>query len=388
MTYTGEAAHGVEAAGSLDQLREILAARDLILQSGRLNRGAAQSGKPPLRHIANFNRELTVLLQAGISIPESLALLAGRPGQAKLDRAIEMVRSEVHRGVSLSEGMAKAPQVFDTAYRALVATGEQAGALPDCLERYQRYIDLRLRTGAALTKAMIYPAVLTITLSAVLTFLFIAVIPNFVAMYKELGSALPLPTQILIGIEERFPVIASSIAAAIAALWLGNLIWTASSEGAVARDKLLLSFPILGPYRRAAAAAAAVRILSILIPSGTTVTKAIAVAASTIGDRYCARLLDAANEAVAEGNPLGKALARTGLFKPAALRMIEVGEASGSLGRMLTAVAAQQDEALASSLERLTSLMEPAVLLVAGFLVGGVVISMYLPIFTLTELIR
>ena len=128
--------------------------------------------------------------------------------------------------------------------------------------------------------------------------------------------------------------------------------------------------------------------LSILISSGATVTRALAVASSTAGDRYFAHVLGLANRAVKEGNPLAKALAEGGLFRPMALKMIEAGEASGSLDKMLAAVAAQQDEELANSLGRLTSLMEPAVLLFAGVLVGGVVIAMYLPIFTLTDLIK
>ena len=123
-----------------------------------------------------------------------------------------MVAGEVGRGVSLSVAMGKAPAVFDAPYRALVSTGEEAGALPVCLERYQDYVDLRQKTGAQVSKAMIYPIALLITLSAVLTFLFIAVIPNFVSMYRELGSALPMPTQVLMAVEERFPFIAIGIA--------------------------------------------------------------------------------------------------------------------------------------------------------------------------------
>jgi type IV pilus assembly protein PilC len=388
LTYAGETVRGIESADSLDRLREILAARDLVLKRGRASRRATSLGRPPLRHIANFNRELGVLLRAGISIPESLAVLSNRPGQPKLEKAVKVVASEIGRGASLSNAMAKAPSVFDAAYRALVATGEQAGALPMCLERYQDYIDLRQKIGAQVAKAMIYPVVLMATLSAVLTFLFVVVIPNFVSMYRELGSALPLPTQILIGIEERFPFIALGLGAIAFALWLTDRIWTAKPEGAIARDRALLSIPVLGAFRRASAAAATARILSILISSGATVTKALEIAGGAIADRHFKSVIAASNSAVKEGEPLAQALERARLFKPMALKMIEAGEKSGSLDKMLAAVAAQQDEDLANSLARLTGLMEPAVLLLAGLLVGGVVVSMYLPIFSLTEAIR
>jgi type II secretory pathway component PulF len=388
LTLAGETAEGVETAEAFDQLREVLASRDLVLVSGRVARGTASMAPPPFKHIANFNRELTVLLRAGISIPESLSLLSLRPGQPRLEKALQLVTGEVKRGGSLSDAMGKAPAVFDAPYRALVATGEVAGALPVCLERYQDYADLRQKTRSQISKAMIYPAALLATLSVVLTFLFLAVIPNFVSMYHELGSALPTPTKILIGIEERFPFIAAALISIIASIWLLDRLWTATPSGAIARDKALLSIPVFGHFRRASAAAATARMLSILISSGATVTKALAVAGSSLGDRYFASMLAGTNRAVMEGKPLGRSLAESGLFRPMALKMIEAGEVSGSLDKMLAAVAAQQDEELASSLGRLTTMMEPAVLLIAGLLVGGVVIAMYLPIFSLTELIK
>ncbi len=388
LTLTGEAEQGVETAGSIEQLREILASRDLILKAARESRNAASLGRPPLKHIANFNRELTVLLSAGISIPEALALLSARPGQPRLEAALKLVASEVKRGGSLSDAMRKAPAVFDVTYLALVSTGEAAGALPLCLERYQDYVDLKQRVHAQIVKAMVYPAALLATLSVVLTFLFVAVIPNFVGMYRELGSSLPAPTQALIAVERNFPIIAAGLAGTGLSLWLLDRLWISTAEGAIARDRMLLSIPVLSHFRRASAASATARMLAILISSGATVTKALTVAASCVRDRYFAHLLSNANRAVKEGHALSQALAEGGLFRPMSLKMIEAGEASGSLDKMLGAVASQQDDELASSLSRLTSLMEPAVLLIAGVLVGSVVVAMYLPIFTLTELIK
>ena len=388
LTMTGETADGLETADSIEQLREILSSRDLILKAGRVSRGSPSLGRPPLKHIANFNRELTVLLRAGISIPESLSLLAVRPGQPRLEKALQVVAAEVKRGASLSDAMGKAPAVFDAPYRALVATGEQAGALPVCLERYQDYVDLKQKVGSQVSKAMIYPIVLLIVLSGVLTFLFVEVIPNFVSMYAELGSSLPAPTQVLIGVEENFPFIALTIGGTLCSVWLLDRLWTSKPEGAIARDKALLRVPVFGHFRRASAAAATARMLSILISSGATVPKALDVASSSVSDRYFSQVLSKANRDVKDGERLTKALTEGGLFRAIALKMIQAGEASGSLDKMLTAVAAQQEDELATSLARLTGLMEPAVLLLAGVLVGGVVIAMYLPIFTLTDLIK
>ena len=311
-----------------------------------------------------------------------------RPGQPRLEKALQVVAAEVKRGASLSDAMGKAPAVFDAPYRALVATGEQAGALPVCLERYQDYVDLKQKVGSQVSKAMIYPIVLLVVLSGVLTFLFVEVIPNFVSMYAELGSSLPAPTQVLIGVEENFPFIALTIGGTLCSVWLLDRLWTSKPEGAIARDKALLRVPVFGHFRRASAAAATARMLSILISSGATVPKALDVASSSVSDRYFSQVLSKANRNVKDGERLTKALTEGGLFRAIALKMIQAGEASGSLDKMLTAVAAQQEDELATSLARLTGLMEPAVLLLAGVLVGGVVIAMYLPIFTLTDLIK
>ncbi len=388
LTLTGENAQGVEAADSIEQLREILASRDLILKTGRISSGGTSFGRPPLKHIANFNRELTVLLRAGISISESLELLCVRPGQPKLEKALQLVASEVKRGSSLSDAMTKVRGVFDSPYLALVATGEEAGALPICLERYQDYVDLRQRVQLQVSKAMVYPIALVVILSAVLAFLFVAVIPNFAEMYRELGSQLPAPTRVLVGVERNLPFIAGGLAVTVTGLWLLDRLWTSTPEGGIARDKMLLAIPVLGYFRRASAAAACARMLSILILSGATVTRALTVATKSVRDRYFAQVLAEANRSIQEGNALSKVLVEGGLFRPMALKMIAAGEASGSLDKMLDAVASQQDEELANALTRLTSLMEPAVLIVAGFLVGSVVVAMYLPIFTLTELIK
>ena len=388
LTLSGETAQGVETAEFIVHLRELLASRDLILKAGRAKRSSSSFGRPPFKQIANFNRELTVLLRAGISISESLALLSVRSGQPKLEKALQIVASEVKRGGSLSGAMSKAPGVFDALYLALVATGEEAGALPVCLERYQDYIDLRSRVKAQVSKAMIYPLALLVTLSGVLTFLFIAVIPNFVEMYRELGSQLPTPTQMLIAVQTHFPVIVIAISSVALSLWLLDRLATSTAKGAIARDKMLLHIPVFGQFRRTSAAAGTARMLSIMISSGATVTKALSIAATSVRDRYFAHVLKDANSAVQDGNSLSKALSERGLFRPMSLKMIEAGEASGSLDKMLAAVAAQQDDELANSLNRLTSLMEPTVLLLAGVVVGSVVVAMYLPIFTLTDLIK
>ena len=188
----------------------------------------------------------------------------------------------------------------------------------------------------------------------VLTFLFIAVIPNFVTCTTNSAARCPRRQESSSPSSSAFPFIAIGLVAGIAGIWLLDRLWTATPQGAIARDKALLTVPVFGHFRRASAAASTARMLSILISSGATVPKALAVAGSSVDDRHFASVLARANQAVKEGKPLGKALAEIGLFRPMALKMIEAGEASASLDKMLAAVAAQQDEELSNSLGRLT----------------------------------
>jgi type IV pilus assembly protein PilC len=393
LTFTGEIRHGQETAETLDHLRDTLAARDLILKTAHAARAAgtlhlAVSKRIPLKHLCGFNRQFVVLLQAGVTIPQALTILMSRPRQPRLEAALRQALDDVSRGLSLSQALDRQPAAFEAPYRAVIATGERAGALADGLERYQADIDLRLRIGSQVSKALTYPIVLLVTLAAVLTFLFLAVIPNFVAMYADLGAELPLATQMLIAVAGNFHLLAMTLAAAIAGVFLADRLWTSNALGAAARDKALLALPVIGAFRRAAAAAQTTRVLATLIASGTPIADAVTVAAGSVGDRAFARALSSAHAALRDGRTLSDALQTEQLLPPESLKMLAAGEASGSVGRMLSDIARYHEGELESGLTRLTGLAEPLLILFAGLVVGGIIVAMYLPIFSLTELIK
>lgn len=391
LTYSGETRHGQETAETLDQLRDILSARDMVLKTARAaGAGAAFtfSRKIPLQHLSGFNRQFTVLLQAGVTIPQSLTILMSRPRQPRLEAALKQALDDVQRGLSLAQALDRQPAAFEAAYRAVVATGERSGTLPAGLERYQADIDLRLRIGAQVSKAMIYPIVLLITLAAVLVFLFLAVIPNFVAMYADLGSELPLPTRLLIATADNFHYVAIGFAGTIAALIAFDRAWTASPQRAAARDGWFMTLPVIGSFRRAEAAAQTTRVLATLIAAGTPVAEALHVASGSVSDRAFRAALLRATAALRDGQTLSTALAAEHLLPPESLKMLAAGEASGSLARMLTDIARYHEGELESGLSRLTGLAEPLLILIAGLVVGGIIVAMYLPIFSLTELIK
>lgn len=376
----------------MEQLRDVLAGRDLILKTARSARTRTLSwssgNKIPLKHLAAFNRQFVVLLQAGVTIPQSLSILMSRPRQPRLEAALRLLLDDVKRGLSLSQAADKQAASFEAPYRAVIATGERAGALAQGLERYQAYIDLRQRIGAQVSKAMIYPIVLLLTLAAVLVFLFLAVIPNFVAMYADLGSDLPLPTRLLIAVADNFHFAAIAVCAGLLSLYAADRLWTSTPHGAATRDAALLKVPVIGSFRRAEAAAQSTRILSTLILSGTPAADALAVASRSVTDRAVALRLSSANSALREGRALSDALGAQDFLPPESLKMLAAGEAAGSLGPMLADIARYHEGELEQGLTRLTGLAEPLLILVAGLVVGGIIVAMYLPIFSLTELIK
>ncbi len=390
LSLNGTMQNGREVAASIADLRSVLASRNLILKSAReLDRAfTLNRARVPLHHIAGFNRQFVVLLKAGIPVVEALALLASRPGQPKLESAIRLMLEDIRRGTSLSAAAAKLPLVFEPTYCATVSVGEQSGTLPQSLEHYQSSLDLRLRLGAQVSKALTYPLVLLSVLAAVLVFLFLVVIPNFVTMYRDLGSELPGPTQALLLVASNFQLIAGAILGTAVSLIITDHIWRAAPGGMQQRHRFFLQIPVLGSLRRAQAAAAAARMLATLTMAGTPVARALEVTSKGLPDHHFAAALRDVHAAIGSGAKVSQALVQHNLFPPASLKMLEAGEASGSLDRMLAEIAAYHDGELERSLTRLTTLIEPALTLFAGVVVGGVIVSMYLPVFSLMEAVR
>lgn len=390
LALDGATLRGREAASSLAELRALLASRDLILKSARQADRTLWHirRRPPLQQLAGFNRQFSVLLKAGIPIVEALAILEDRPDQPQLQAAIRALLEDIRQGMALSLAVAKLPQVFEPAYYATVVVGEQSGTLAQSLARYQHSVDLRLRLGAQVSKALTYPLVLMITLTAVLTFLFIGVIPSFVGMYRDLGSELPGVTRALIFIAANLPVIAAVLVSTVLIFFSLDRIWAAAPGGMLQRHRLILRIPLIGRLRRAMAAAASARMLATLMTAGTPLVRALEVTCESAADQHFAAALADVRRSISAGEKMSAALTRHNLFPPASLKMLQAGEASGSLDSMLAEIAAYHESELEQFLTRLTMLIEPALTLVAGGVVGGVIVAMYLPIFSLMEAVR
>jgi type IV pilus assembly protein PilC len=379
----------VETAQSEDEARQKLADRgfyvfsvrnhfDLLARFGR----ASRERKFRPADFLIFNQQFNTLVRAGLPILRALDLLAERAAAPRLRPILEDVRQRVRAGALLSEAMA-AQGSFPPVYVTVIAAGERSGNLTGVLEQYISY--LRVSTGfrSRLVTALIYPAVLVTVALIVVTYLATWALPQFAGLYQQLNIPLPTSTRILLAmalpLRNYFVVLMATIVISVVALFL----WTRSDRGAIAIDRLKPRIPVFGDIWIKAQIAQFVRTLSTLLGGGTPLVPALRTSAAAIGSRLISTSVEHAAERVKEGQSLHLSLAETQLIPGLALEMIEVGEASGALTAMLTSVAEFYEEEVDTRLQRTLSWIPIVILVVMAVVIGFILISLYLPMFSL-----
>jgi type IV pilus assembly protein PilC len=379
----------VETAQSEDEARQKLAERGFYVFSVRNQfdilaqfSGARRDRKIRSADFLIFNQQFNTLVRAGLPILRALDLLAERAAAPQLRPILEDVRQRVRAGALLSEAMA-AQGSFPPVYITVIGAGERSGNLTGVLEQYISY--LRVSTGfrSRLITALIYPSVLVCVAVIVVTYLATYALPQFAGLYQQLNVPLPTSTRILLSIalplRNYFLVVVGVILAAGAALFL----WTRSERGAIAIDRLKPRVPVFGDIWIKAQIAQFVRTLATLLGGGTPLVPALRTSAAAIGSRLVSTSVEQASDRVKEGQTLHSSLAETQLIPGLALEMIEVGEASGALSAMLTSVAEFYEEEVDTRLQRTLSWIPIVILVVMAVVIGFVLISLYLPMFSL-----
>jgi type IV pilus assembly protein PilC len=390
LAENGASLKGESVAASEDALRAELSGRGLLVQSVRSRRAGMRFGAGRVRpeDFALFNQEFMSLVRAGLTVPDALALACERPDSPALGRILARVNEDVRNGVSLSEACSRNPEAFDRLYVAALRTGEKTGDFAAVLARYQEVLRHRVAMRKKIAQALAYPVFLLVALAIILAVLFAFVMPRFVEMYADLGSALPLPTRILMSVVERFYIVAPAGAAAVlAGVWAWRR-WTSSEAARLHLDRLREHLPLIGEIARMASAAQLARALAALLAGGTPLVEALRTATGSIDRSMALQRLDAATRQVTEGSSLAQAVRATALMPPMAARMIEVGEASGGLAAMLAEVARFYEDMLDGRLARVMTLVEPLLMLLVGVLIGGIIIVMYLPVFNMASIIK
>ena len=385
---TGRVFSQVEPAQSVAEARQKLSDRGLYVYSVRPRGGmlARLVGRRRDRIVGGsdfliFNQQFNTLVKAGLPILRALDLLAERAASPRLRPLLMDVRQRVREGASLSEALEQ-QGVFPKVYCTSVLAGEKSGNLTGVLDYYIVY--QRVSTGfrRRLLASLVYPVILVSAATGIVLYLVSYVIPQFARLYSELNIELPGPTRLLTSLALEYRGYALTLAGLIALGLVGVYLWSRTEEGGRAVDRLKLRLPIFGQTWIKFHVAQLSRTLSTLLAGGTPLVAALETSAGAAGTRLITEAVAHAATRVREGQSLHASLAETKLMPEVALEMVEVGEATGALAPMLSSVAEFYEEEVNLRLQALVALINPLILMFMAVVIGFILISLYLPIFS------
>ena len=349
--------------------------------------GTFLEGKVTDRDMVVFSRQFSTMINAGVPILQSLQIMCEQTENKLLRRVLYNVRNDIEGGSSLFDAMRKHPKIFNDLYANMVNAGEAGGVLDVILLRLADYLEKAAKLKARVKSAMVYPAVVVTVAVAVIAIILIFVIPTFETMFADFGAALPMPTQIVINLS-RFTQdnIVYMFVGAVAFAFIAKRLYRIERVKIMV-DYWVLTLPVFGPLLRKVAVARFGRTLSTMVSSGVPILGALDIVAKTSGNKTVERGVLDAKKSISEGQTLADPLEATGVFPPMVIQMIAIGETTGNLDHMLAKVADFYDNEVDVAVETLTSLLEPMMIVFLGVVVGGLVVSMYLPIFQIGETI-
>ena len=388
-TRSGEAISGervadnVEAATAALRREQIQVTRIAAVKAKAETKRAVKGKRVAAKNLAVFTRQFSVMIDAGLPLVQCLDILGGQEEDKGFAKVIGDTRADVEAGASLADAMRKHPKTFDALYTNMIAAGEAGGILDTILKRLAVYIEKNVKLIGQVKSAMIYPiAVLTISAGVVAVILW-KVIPTFAAMFAGLGAELPLPTRVVIWMSNALVKFMPLVIAGLVAAAFAFRQYYATSNGRHVVDRILLRLPVLGIILRKIAVARFCRTLSTLISSGVPILDGLEITARTAGNAIVEDAVMATRKSIERGETVSGPLKETGVFPPMVTQMIGVGEATGALDTMLGKIADFYEEEVDTAVAGLLTLMEPIMIAILGVIVGGIVIAMYMPIFSM-----
>jgi type IV pilus assembly protein PilC len=340
-------------------------------------------GKVSPKELAIFTRQFSVMIDAGLPLVQCLEIMATQQENKGFARALTGVRSSVESGSTLANALRQYPKIFDDLYTNMVEAGETGGILDTILQRLSGYIEKAVKLKRAVQSALIYPVAVLVIAGGVIILLLWQVVPIFANLFAGLGVDLPLPTKIVIGLSHAIGTFAIPLIVAIILGGWGLKAYYATPNGRMVIDTIILKLPLLGALMRKIAVARFTRTLGTLITSGVPMLEAMDITARTSGNAVVEKAITNVRKAVETGRTIVDPLRETGVFPNMVVQMIGVGEQTGALDAMLQKVADFYEDEVDAAVADLLTAMEPMIILFLGVVVGGVVISMYLPLFTL-----
>lgn len=383
----GQMQSGVLNADSKEAANEILRRQRIeapsIKEKGKEIAFPKFGGGVPPQLVAIFTRQFSVMIDAGLPLVQCLEILAGQQENKTFKRALIQIRQDVESGSNLADSMRKHPKIFNDLFTNMVAAGEAGGILDTILQRLAQYIEKSVKLNSQVRSAMIYPvAVISIACIVVAVILW-KVIPVFAALFKGLGAELPMPTQIVIWLSNFIADYWWLMGIVIVGTIYSLRRYHDTYKGRRVLDGIMLKMPILGLLLRKIAVARFCRTLATLTSSGVPILDGLQITARTAGNAIIEDAIMATRKSVEEGKTISEPLADTDVFPSMVVQMIAVGEQTGALDTMLSKIADFYEDEVDTAVAGLMKLLEPVLIAFLGVAIGGIVIAMYMPMFTL-----
>jgi type IV pilus assembly protein PilC len=390
-TRAGQSINGEHVADTMDAAVAALRRDQVIVTriTSVKEKAAKGSGKPfkaksvPAKNLAVFTRQFSVMIDAGLPLVQCLEILGTQEEDKNFSATILATRAEVEAGASLADAMKKHPKAFDNLFTNMIAAGEAGGILDTILKRLATYIEKNVKLQSQVKSAMVYPIAVIVIAAVVVGVILWKVIPTFANLFAGLGAELPLPTRVVIALSNGMVRFMPFIIAAIVAGAFAFRSYYASESGRKVVDGVTLKLPVLGVLMRKIAVARFCRTLSTLLASGVSILEALDITARTSGNAVVEEAILTTRKSIERGETIAQPLKETAVFPPMVVQMIGVGEATGALDTMLSKIADFYEEEVDVAVAGLLTLLEPLMIALLGGIVGGIVIAMYMPIFSL-----
>jgi type IV pilus assembly protein PilC len=383
----GQDATGMLVADSKDAVIAMMRRQQVVVtavkEKGKEIAVPKWGGRVAPQLIAIFTRQFSVMIDAGLPLVQCLEILAGQQESKNFKRALISIRQDVESGSSLAEAMRKHPKVFNDLYTNMVAAGEAGGILDTILQRLATYIEKAVKLNGQVKSAMIYPVAVISIACIVVTIILWKVIPVFAALFKGLGAELPMPTRVVIALSNFIADFWWLIILVIGTTTFATQKYHSTYKGRRVLDGILLKVPVFGMLLRKIAVARFCRTLATLTSSGVPILDGLQITAKTAGNAVVEDSIMATRKSVEEGKTISEPLGDTEVFPSMVVQMIAVGEQTGALDTMLSKIADFYEEEVDVAVAGLMKLLEPVLIAFLGVAIGGIVIAMYMPMFTL-----
>jgi type IV pilus assembly protein PilC len=390
---TGKTHSGVLETESRTALVEQLWKRDFVVLSideraRHVSAWKLSSPKVKAEQLVIFSRQLATMVDSGIPITPALDILAEQMEDRGFRHTLKKVRDDITAGSGLSESIGRHPRVFSEFYVNMVRAGESSGRLDEILDRVAAYLEKVTALQRKVKASLFYPAFVSVLALAITSFLLIVIVPKFKEIFAALGGELPLATRLLLGLSEFLGRYLIFEAAAVVGLVVGFRLYINTPRGRVWFDRTALRVPVIGKLLQKVVIARFARTLATLTKSGVPILTSLEIVAKTSGNKVVEHAVMASRSSIKEGENIADPLAHSKVFPPMVTRMISVGEKTGELEKMLSKIADFYENEVDAAVTALTSLIEPLVIAVLGVIIGAIVIALFMPIFTISSMIK